>query len=272
MPPVTDAKLLPNPLGANRLLAVLLTFLLILAVGAPRAWAAEPLFSDVDALMDAVDARAEPATMEATLTMVIGSASGQSLSRTLKMWSANDTHRVIKFTAPADIAGSGFLSIENADGSEESMIYLPALGRVRRIAGGQQGDSFFGSDFSYEDITGIEPGDYTHRLLEIRDGPVYVVEATPIAGTTSSYQKLVLEVPEATLLPQRVEYYRDDAVVKVLTVSDVQEHGDYQVAGERRMESMSGGKTTTFTVITQTDVTFDADIPAEVFTERFLSR
>lgn len=209
---------------------------------------------------------AEPKTMEATLTMVIGSASGQSLSRTLKMWSSGDTHRVIKFTAPADIAGSGFLSIENADGSEESMIYLPALGRVRRIAGGQQGDSFFGSDFSYEDITGIEPDDYTHRLLEVRDGPIYVVEATPVAGSDSSYQKLVLEVPEATLLPQRVEYYQGDAIVKVLIVSDVQEHGEYVVAGERRMESMSGGTTTTFTTINQTEVTFDADIPTEVFT------
>lgn len=272
MPVPTDAKPLPNPLSVNRMLAALLSLLLILAVAAPRAWAAEPRFSDVETLMDAVDARPEPKTMEATLTMVIGSASGQSLSRTLKMWSADDTHRVIKFTAPADIAGSGFLSIENADGSEESMIYLPALGRVRRIAGGQQGDSFFGSDFSYEDITGIEPDDYTHRLLEVKDGPVYVVEATPIDGSGSSYGKLVLEVPEATLLPQRVEYYQGDAVVKVLTVSDVQEHGDYLVAGERRMESMSGGKTTTFTVITQTEVTFDADIPAEVFTERFLRR
>lgn len=241
-----------------------------LALGVPRAYAAEPRFSDVDSLMDAVDARPEPKSMEATLSMEIGTASGQSLSRTMKLWSLGDTKRIIKFQSPADIKGSGFLAIENADGSDETMIYLPALGRVRRIAGGQKGDSFFGSDFSYEDITGIDPDDYTHKLLEVRDGPVYVVEATPVAGSGSTYEKLVLEVPEATLLPQRIEYYRDGAVAKVLTVSDVQQQGDYLVAGERRMESMVNGKVSTFTVITQTDVTLDADLPADLFTERFL--
>jgi len=244
--------------------------LLWLTLGMPRALAAEPRFSDVASLMDAVEARPEPKSMEATLSMEIGTASGQSLSRTLTLLSLGDTHRVIKFQAPADIKGSGFLSIENADGSEETMIYLPALGRVRRIAGGQQGDSFFGSDFSYEDITGVDPDDYTHKLLEVRDGPVYVVEATPTPGSGSTYQKLVLEVPEATLLPQRIEYYRDGVVVKVLTVSDVQQQGDYLVAGKRLMEGMVNGVVATFTVITQTDVTLDADIPTDVFTERFL--
>ncbi len=218
-------------------LAAGLMLLLWVTLGVPRAFAAEPRFSDVDTLMAAVDARPEPKTMEATLAMEIGTASGQSLSRTMKLWSLDDTHRVIKFQAPADIKGSGFLAIEAADGSDETMIYLPALGRVRRIAGGQKGDSFFGSDFSYEDITGIDPDDYTHKLLEVRDGPVYVVEATPIASSGSTYEKLVLEVPEATLLPERVEYYRDGAVAKVLTVSDVQQQGDYLVAGKRRKAS-----------------------------------
>ena len=247
-----------------------MTLIVWLTLGAPHALAAEPRFSDVASLMDAVEARPEPKSMDATLSMEIGTAAGQSLSRTLALLSLGDTHRVIKFQAPADIKGSGFLSIENADGSDETMIYLPALGRVRRIAGGQKGDSFFGSDFSYEDITGIDPDDYTHTLLEVREGPVYVVEATPTAGSGSTYQRLVLEVPEDTLLPQRIEYYRDGVVAKVLTVSDVQQQGDYLVAGRRLMETMVNGAVETFTVITQTDVTLDADIPTEVFTERFL--
>ncbi len=229
-------------------------------------------YTTADDLMDAIDARPEPKTTEATLTMTITTAGGQTLSRTLQMWGAGDDKRLIKFTAPADIAGSGFLTITKQDGTEEKLVYLPALDRVRRIAGGQQGDAFFGSDFSYEDITGMDPDDYTHKLLEVKDGPVYVVEAVPTAASGSVYEHLVIEVPEETLVPSHVEYYRDGALVKVLTVSGLTEVDGYTVATDRRMETMVDGKVSTFTVITQSDMKLDQDLPDELFTERFLRR
>lgn len=229
-------------------------------------------YDNAQDLMDALDARPEPTTEQATLTMTITGAGGQQLTRSMTMWSAGGGHRLLKFTAPADIAGSGFLILENPDGSDERMVYLPALGRVRRIAGGQQGDAFFGSDFSYEDVTGLVPGDYDATLLEVKEGPVYVVQAVPKPDTGSSYQKLVLEVPEDTLIPSRVEYYRGGEIVKVLTVSDVRQQGDYLLATKRTMQSMSGGQPTSSTVIAESDVVLDRDIPAEVFSERYLRR
>ncbi len=229
-------------------------------------------YATADDLMAAVEARPEPETTDATLTMTLTTAGGQSLTRTLQMWAAGDDKRLIKFTAPADIAGSGFLTITQADGSEEKLVYLPALDRVRRIAGGQQGDAFFGSDFSFEDISGIDPDDYTHTLLEVKDGPTYMIEAVPTAASGSVYERLVLEVPEATLVPSRVEYYRDGALAKVLTVSGLTEVDGYDVATERRMETMVGGKVSTFTVIEQSDMKLDQDLPDELFTERYLRR
>lgn len=232
-------------------------------------------YATAEALMAAVEARPEPATTQATLRMTIATASGQSLTREMRMWSAGDTHRVIKFTAPADIAGSGFLSIDT-DGGDETLIYLPALDRVRRIAGGQKGDAFFGSDFSYEDISGVDPDDYTHALLETRSddagGWTYVVEAVPTPESASSYERLVLEVPEATLVPERVTYYVGGEAVKVLTVASVVEVDAYLVAAERRMESLAGGEVVTFTTIEQTEVILDEPIPDDVFGERFLRR
>lgn len=234
--------------------------------------AAAQKYADAEALIGAVDARPEPATSQATLTMTITTAGGQALTREMQTWSEGTAKRIIKFTAPADIKGSGFLTLTAPDGSEEKLVYLPALDRVRRIAGGQQGDSFFGSDFSYEDITGIEQDDYTHTLLEVRDGPTYLVEAVPLPGSGSSYERLILFVPEALLLPERVEYYRDGELVKVLTTSGLTEVAGYTVATERRMESMSGGKVVTHTVITQGKLVLDEPLPADLFTERFLRR
>lgn len=229
-------------------------------------------YADAAALTAAIDARPEPATSQATLTMTITTADGQTLTREMQTWSEGTAKRIIKFTAPADIKGSGFLTITAADGSEEKLVYLPALDRVRRIAGGQQGDSFFGSDFTYEDITGLDQADYTHELLGVRDGPTYMVEAVPTPASGSSYERLVIEVPEATLVPQRVEYYRAGELVKVLTVTGLAEVAGYTVATERRMESVRDGKATTVTVITQSNLVLDEVLPADLFTERFLRR
>lgn len=244
----------------------------IIAAAALGSLASAQLYGTADELMAAVEARPEPTTTEATLTMTITTAGGQTLTREMRMWAQGDSKRLIKFTAPADIAGSGFLTVTHEDGQEEKLVYLPALDRVRRIAGGQESDAFFGSDFSYQDIAGMDPDDYTHRLLETRDGPTYVVEAVPTAASASPYDRLVLYVPEATLVPARVEFYRDGAMSKVLTVSDLIELDGYLLAGERRMETLTDGAVSTFTIIRQTGVTLDQQLPGEVFSERFLRR
>lgn len=71
-----------------------------------------------------------------------------------------------RFTYPNDINGTGFLVWENPAGDDERFLYLPSLGRVRRIAGNETQDSFVGSDFTYEDIGGREFNDYTYTLLD----------------------------------------------------------------------------------------------------------
>ena len=268
MPTVHLSKAAPSRRGPRMRARIgALTLLALCVAGAASAQA----YSTGAEVMRAVDQRATPSTVESTLTMTITTGGGQSLSRTMSMWSAGDD-RLIKFTVPANIAGSGFLIIQHADGSDETLVYLPALGRVRRIASGQQGDSFFGSDFSYQDITGIAFDDYAWKLESVGDGPSYVVRGIRKPGAGSSYPELVVHVPESTLIPTRIEYDRDGEVVKVLTVADVHRVGAYLIAGKRRMESLSSGSVDSFTVIEQSDVKVDTTIPPEVFSERFLRR
>lgn len=73
---------------------------------------------------------------------------------------------LLHFTRPNDIRGTGFLVWEHPDADDERFLYLPALGRVRRIAGSEAQESFVGSDFTYEDIGGRELDDYTYTLLD----------------------------------------------------------------------------------------------------------
>ena len=53
---------------------------------------------------------------------------------------------------------------EHPDGADERFLYLPALGRVRRIAGEEKQESFVGSDLSYEDIGGRDVADYGYAF------------------------------------------------------------------------------------------------------------
>ena len=73
---------------------------------------------------------------------------------------------LIRFTYPNDIKGTAFLVWEHPDQEDERFLFLPALGRVRRIAGAEAQDNFVGSDFTYEDISGREFDDYTYAMVE----------------------------------------------------------------------------------------------------------
>lgn len=73
---------------------------------------------------------------------------------------------LIRFTHPNDIKGTAFLVWEHPAGEDERFLYLPGLARVRRIAGAEAQDSFVGSDFTYEDISGREVDDYTYAMIE----------------------------------------------------------------------------------------------------------
>ena len=95
------------------------------------------------------------------------------------------------------------------------------------------------------------------------------MEATASDGADSNYDRIVFEVPESTLIPSRVEFYRGGELVKVLTISATTEVGGYVLPSQIRMETVAAGSHTT---IVQSDFTVDEEIPAEVFTERFLQR
>ena len=71
---------------------------------------------------------------------------------------------LVRFTYPNDIRNTAFLVWEHDDADDERFLYLPALGRVRRIAGEEKQESFVGSDLSYEDVGGRDIADYTYAF------------------------------------------------------------------------------------------------------------
>lgn len=92
---------------------------------------------------------------ERSMTLLARKGSGSTGDKTL-----------VRFTYPNDIKNTAFLVWEHPDADDERFLYLPALGRVRRIAGEEKQESFVGSDLSYEDIGGRDIADYTYAFAD----------------------------------------------------------------------------------------------------------
>jgi hypothetical protein len=61
-------------------------------------------------------------------------------------------HSVGKLNWPVYLRDMTILTIEAEERDHDAFVYLPTLGRVRRISSSQKGDAFFGTDVTYEDL------------------------------------------------------------------------------------------------------------------------
>ncbi len=241
----------------------------------PLAAHAQPSASDV---FDEVERRQNLVRTEAaSIRMEIVDERGRTRTRALdvrtKVGGDDRLRSILVFTGPADIRGLGLLTIE-AKGGDDQKLYLPALGRVQRIAGSGRGERFAGSDFTYEDLGTRDPDAYDVTLAETTPD-AFVLDARPTDGD-SKYSRLLLTVDRARYVVLRAEHYdRAGALVKVLTAGDFDEvaPGAWR-AGTLTMETLpkNEGQAGRRTVLTFTERDTGAALRDDLFTERQLQR
>lgn len=118
--------------------------------------------------------------------------------------------RLILFDAPASIQGTGFLVHGRSDPAQEDLrwVYLPAVRKVRRIAGVDRDKLFAGTDFTYEDLGERDVDEDTHALLrsEEIDGRLHhVVESRPRGE--SAWSRRVQWVDAERWVIRRAEFH-----------------------------------------------------------------
>lgn len=140
-----------------------------------------------------------------------------------------DNMRMTRFLSPSEVKGTVSLLIEHADKDDDIWIYLPALGKVRRLVSNNKKDSFVGTDFSYGDVIGYKVGEWNYKLLEeeVFDGqPCYVIEATPKNDTVkldTGYSKRIIWIRKDNLVSVKSDYWDEDGkILKTLTFGDIQ--------------------------------------------------
>jgi hypothetical protein len=178
-----------------------------------------------------------------------------------------------RFLAPADIAGTGLLSVDKADGSSEQWLFLPALDRVRRVASDRKGGRFVGSELYFEDLQTRKPSSDNHRLVgkEALDGVTCeVIESIPTDPANSVYRKRMLWVDPQTALVHRVDYFEKDEAQpskRWVLLSRQRIQGFWAVTDSKTTDLASGNETR---MQSQT-IKFDRKLPSRLFSTQALS-
>lgn len=229
------------------------------------------------AIMEEVYNRPAPEDISATVNMTLTNSRGNQRVREIEQYTLDTSEgekKIMFFTEPADVRDTSFMTWSYDDNPDDDQwIYLPQLNRVRRISSDSKHDSFMGSDFTYDDISGRHPDQDEHELLreETIDGTeTYVVESRPNDPGNSPFARTVTWVDQEEWLGVRREYYDDRGTMyKVLEVEETIEIDGFSIIAQMTMTNESRDHSTTMEM---RDVEVNSGINERMFSERTMTR
>jgi len=187
------------------------------------------------------------------LTMILQDRKGRTRERKLNTSTLEVTDdklgdkSLVIFDTPADMKGTILLSHAKIGDDDDQWLFLPALKRVKRISSSNKTGAFFGSEFSYEDITAQEFGKYSYKYAGQKpcgELTCFVVERRP-TYRNSGYSVLITHYDTEEYRPQIIEYIdTKDRPFKQLKLTDYQKYQDkFWRAQTLTMKNLKTGKT-----------------------------
>lgn len=249
-----------------------------LLVGATLALAASGARADAagEALAQKVYDRPDGNDAVSVLTMTLTQPGRAPRQRRMVIYRLDrgpgEVASLIRFTEPEDIAGTGLLTLDHKSGESDQWIYLPAMERVRRIAGNRKGGRFVNSEYYYEDLRERKVYQDRHRLIgrETVNGVVCeVLESVPAEAGNSVYLKRVSYIDPATLLPLRVDFFEknEQEPGKRLVVTAFRKIQGYWTVTDSTMTDLATGNATRLVV---EKIHYNRRLPARLFTTEVL--
>jgi outer membrane lipoprotein-sorting protein len=214
----------------------------------------------------------------AKIELITENKRGQQRSNTLQLYRTKDDDgtekQLLEYLQPADVAGTKLLRITRSEGKDsEIWLFMPALGKERRIAAQEMQTKFMGTDFTYEEISGTaaykEDFDSVRLEDDTFDGyACYVLELTPKGKSEYTFVKMWVWQDE--FIPVKVEFYgRGDKLTKTLETSGWKKNAeDKWEPSEVVMSDVVAGTKTIIKIME----TSGGEISDEYFTVRYLRR
>ncbi|NPV52953.1 MAG: outer membrane lipoprotein-sorting protein [Firmicutes bacterium] len=216
-------------------------------------------------------------TGTATIELITENKRGQQRSNKLRVFRKEDPDgtekQLLEYLSPADVAGTKFLSIKKEAQDSQMWLFLPALGRERRIAGAASKDKFMGTDFTYEEIGNTSSYRDDYKAVRLPDETLdsrkaYVLKLTP--KQKSDYSLVKIWVWQDEFIPLRIEFYNlDNKLKKLLTNTDLSKNtkGEWQPNTITMSDVLGGTKT-----IIKLLETKEGNISDDYFAMRYLRR
>ena len=173
----------------------------------------------------------------------------------------------IYFRRPGDIKKTAFLVHKKPGSDDDRWLYLPALDLIKRISAGDKRTSFVGSTFFYEDISGRALSADSHEL-ESKDDAYYVMKSTPVNGSEVEFSYYKTWIHRSTFIPVRIEYFdKNNEKYRYCENKEVTTIEGRPTVTKGLMRDIKRGEET---LVESSNISYGLDLPADIFSERFL--
>ncbi|HXV37025.1 MAG TPA: outer membrane lipoprotein-sorting protein [Myxococcota bacterium] len=177
-------------------------------------------------------------------------------------------HSIARLVAPEHLRGVAILTIEQRDRNHDAFVFLPSLGRARRIAAAQRGDAFFGSDLSYGDFERRRVEEFDQLALETAQHggeAIYRIGAAPRGE--APYSRVEFDVAQADSAILEIRYFAggEPSAVRVIEAprADMVERGGHVLPTQLIVDDRARGSSTQLLV---TGLRVNPPIPDRLFT------
>jgi hypothetical protein len=221
---------------------------------------------------------------ESVITLSIFNAKGKSRVRKIasvtKLYDKGKTEkRLIRFLSPADVKGTGLLTYDYEEKSDDIWFFAPALRKARRIISSEKAKNFMGSEFTYADMTPPPVSEFNYKRLpdEQFDGlDCYVIESIPKndnIADENGFSKRIATIAKTDFVARKAIYYDlDGELWKELAVKGVKlldaANKKYR-ATEMKMVNKQNGR---YSTIYMNKIQLSADVKDDYFSIRYLER
>ncbi len=244
---------------------------LLAALLATGAAGADPATELAQQVYDRPDGRDSAARGEMVLEEEGQATRRRELVIFRKEGAPGEVASLIRFLSPPDITDTALLTADRAGEDADQWLYLPALGKARRIASSRRGGHFVSSDIYYEDLRDRPVDRDVHRIIGTGlAGKVNcrILESVPRDPDNSTYSKRVSWIDPETLLALRVDFFRGGPTpIKRLVVSRYERIQGYWTATDTLINDLRSGHTTRLRV---ERIVYDRDLPDSLFSRRVL--
>ena len=248
----------------------------LLVSGAIALYAQDAGHQDALSIVRASRDRVKADTVSTRSRMVIRAKDGSTSERMIDQYSKDGpkgSRTVIVFQKPETVAGTRFLTMENPGGVDDRWIFLPSLGKIRRVAAQEGSGNFMGTDFSYDDISSAsrDASLDTHTMLREENlagsGTCYVIQSVP-KDSSYQYSKMIVWITKDTNITMKIEMYdKRNTLVKTVEMSGLKDIQGRLTVTVTKISTHAAGTSTT---INMDIVRYDDPIPEAVFTTNYL--